>query len=258
MIAAKQIELPRMASDKMDRRQITAEQALKHESETLKVLDHPNIVEYLGWEETPTSLTMFLDYVPGGSISKCLQTYGTFDEEVTKSFTSQILAGLEYLHSKGFIHRDLKCQNILVQMDGVCKISNFEISKRTDTDAHTTMDGSIFWMAPEMLNSRETGYNSKIDIWGIGCILLEMWTGKRPWDGEQMLTAMSKLFQSKLAPPIPDSLVLTPLADDFRLKCFTINPEERPTAVELRNDPYLALNPGWAFNGFVANTPHSS
>jgi len=228
-------------------------QALKDESETLKVLDHPNIVQYLGFEETPANLSIFLEYVPGGSIGSCLLKHGKFDEEVTKSFTAQILAGLEYLHSKGILHRDLKSDNILVEMSGVCKISDFGISKRTDdNDAHTAMQGTVFLMAPEVINTQKKGYNFKIDIWSIGCVVLEMWAGTRPWLGDELVAVMFKLFQSKQPPPVPDGLVLTPLADDFRRKCFAINPEERPTAAELRKHPYLTLSPGWVFDGFAA------
>ncbi|KAJ7634220.1 MAP kinase [Mycena polygramma] len=254
MIAVKQVEIPRTPSDKNDSRQVTVVQALKLESETLKVLDHPNIVQYLGFEETQANLSIFLEYVPGGSIGSCLLKHGRFDEDVTKSFTSQILAGLEYLHSKGILHRDLKSDNILVEMSGVCKISDFGISKRTDdqNDAHTAMQGTVFWMAPEVINTQKKGYSFKIDIWSIGCVVLEMWAGTRPWLGDEVVAVMFKLFQSKLPPPVPDGLVLTPLADDFRKKCFAINPEERPTAAELRKHPYLTLSPGWVFDGFAA------
>ena len=105
MIAVKQVEIPRTASDRGDARQANVVEALKLESETLKDLDHPNIVQYLGFEETPTFLSIFLEYVPGGSVGGILRKYGRFDEDVTKSFTSQILAGLEYLHSKNILHR---------------------------------------------------------------------------------------------------------------------------------------------------------
>lgn len=138
----------------------------------------------------------FLEYVPGGSIASCLRKHGKFDEEVTKSFTGQILGGLEYLHSKGILHRDMKCDNILVETTGICKISDFGISKRTDdinmAGAYTSMQGTVFWMAPEVIDANKKGYNSKIDIWSVGCVVFEMWTGQRPWSGRE---AMAVLLQ---------------------------------------------------------------
>ncbi|KAG6885854.1 hypothetical protein C0993_008817 [Termitomyces sp. T159_Od127] len=253
MIAVKQVELPRTASDKSDSRQINVVQALKMESETLKDLDHPNIVQYLGFEETPENLSIFLEYVPGGSIGSCLLKHGKFSEEVTKSFTGQILDGLAYLHSQGILHRDLKADNILVEMSGVCKISDFGISKRTEDasgGAFTAMRGTVFWMAPEVINTQKKGYNFKADIWSVGCVVLEMWAGSRPWTGDEVVAVMFKLYQSKQPPPVPPEVHLTELADDFRLQCFAIDPDKRPSATELRKHPYLILPPDWIFTDF--------
>jgi mitogen-activated protein kinase kinase kinase len=256
MMAVKQVEIPQTASDKNDSRQATVVSALKSESETLKDLDHPNIVQYLGFEETPANLSIFLEYVPGGSIGSVLLKHGKFAENVTKSFAGQILEGLEYLHSKGILHRDLKADNILVEMSGICKISDFGISKRTADEAAgggaaTAMQGTVFWMAPEVINPQGKIYNTKIDIWSVGCVVLEMWAGMRPWSGDEMVAVMFKLGSFKLPPPVPEGLILSELADEFRRKCFAINPDERPSAAELRKHKYLELPPGWVFNGFT-------
>ncbi|KAG2154755.1 kinase-like domain-containing protein [Suillus clintonianus] len=255
MIAAKQVAIPITAStnDREDSRQMSSVQALKTESEMLKDLDHPHIVQYLGFEETSTFLSVFLEYVPGGSIGRRLRDHGKFDEEVTKSFTGQILEGLEYLHSKNIIHRDLKADNILVEKTGICKISDFGVSKRTDNlngTASYMMEGTVFWMAPEAIHPQNQGYNSKTDIWSVGCVVLEMWSGKRPWSDDEAITVMFKVYQNKQPPPIPSDVVLSDLAMDFKDRCFAIDPEERASAADLQLHPYLELPEGWVFNGF--------
>jgi mitogen-activated protein kinase kinase kinase len=146
-----------------------------------------------------------------------LHKHGKFEDNVTRSFTAQILSGLEYLHSKSILHRvrhadscrvvspqladllllqDLKADNILVEMSGTCKISDFGISKRTEDlhgGAFTALQGTVFWMAPEVINTQKKGYNFKIDIWSVGCVVLEMWAGMRPWMGEEMVAVMFKV-----------------------------------------------------------------
>ncbi|KAF8078698.1 kinase-like domain-containing protein [Lyophyllum atratum] len=252
IMAVKQVELPQTLSDQASSRHQEITDALKFERKTLMGLDHPNIVQYLGYEESPEYLSIFLEYVPGGTISSCLQNHGRFSEEVTKSFARQMLQGLEYLHCMGILHRDLKSDNILVEPSGVCKISDFGISKQAEDiiqgRAFTGMRGTIYWMAPEMLDSdKELGYNVKVDIWGVGCIVLEMWTGERPWYGEEIYPVMLKLSQQKLAPPIPPDLVLSESASDFRRQCFQIDPHDRPSAAELQEHPYLVLPVAWRF-----------
>ncbi|KAJ7038275.1 kinase-like domain-containing protein [Mycena alexandri] len=251
LIAVKRVERPRTASDRASSHQLEMVEALKFESDTLKGLEHPNIVQYLGFEQTPETLNIFLEYIPGGTIGSVIAKHGRFTQEVTKYFSAQILAGLEYLHSTGILHRDLKGDNILVELSGVCKISDFGISKREDVQgqAFTNMRGTSFWMAPEVLDSNnKRGYDSKVDIWSLGCVVVEMWTGRRPWAGEEFLPVMLKLYNGTPPPVPPDILAdLSELALDFRNECFTINPQARPTAAILRNHPYLQPTPGWVF-----------
>ncbi|KAG1757665.1 kinase-like domain-containing protein [Suillus lakei] len=256
MIAAKQVETSTTTASTSDRegsQLMSSLQAFKTEIEILRDLDHPHIVQYLGFEETPTFLSIFLEYVPGGSIGSCLRDHGKFDEKVTKSFTGQILEGLEYLHSKNVIHRDLKADDILVEKTGICKISDFGASKRTDDlngTASSAMQGMVFWMAPEVIHPPNKGYNSKIDIWSVGCVVLEMWSGKRPWSDDEAIIVMFKVYQNKQPPPIPSDVVLSDLAKDFKDRCFAMQVFKRSSAADLQLHPYLELPKGWIFNGF--------
>ncbi|KAK0232966.1 kinase-like domain-containing protein [Armillaria fumosa] len=260
IIAVKQVELLPKKQFERTNQQMEMANALKFESETLKDLEHPHIVRYLGYEESPESLNIFLEYVPGGTIESCLFQHGRFSEGLTKSFTSQILEGLEYLHCRGIIHRDLKAANILVDHLGNCKISDFGISKRVDqleaAFANTGMKGTVFWMAPEVVSPPKSGgYDVKVDIWSVGCIVLEMWSGKRPWAGQEVIAVMLKLHKDKLPPPIPKDLHLSGLAISFRNICFASNPAKRPMASELRKHPYLTPVPGWSFTQAEVERP---
>ncbi|KAF8610619.1 kinase-like protein [Ceratobasidium sp. AG-I] len=254
MIAVKQVELPKTESDRNDSRQMSVVDALKFESDTLRDLDHPHIVQYLGFEQTADALSIFLEYVPGGSVGSVLRKHGKFEDVVVRSFSHQIIDGLAYLHASGILHRDLKGDNILIDPSGICKISDFGISKRSEhvynNHEGTAMQGSVFWMAPEMLHSNKQGYNAKIDIWSVGCVVLEMQAGRRPWTEEDMFAVMYKVGGLRQAPPVPEDVVLSPLADDFRQKCFAVDPAERPTAAELLKHPWLKTPAGWVFKGF--------
>lgn len=85
----------------------------------------------------------------------------------------------------------------MVEKSGVCKISDFGISKRTDDineqNVLTAMQGTVFWMAPEVVNTGKRGYNSKVDIWSVGCVVLEMWAGERPWRKEEAMAVIVKV-----------------------------------------------------------------
>ncbi|KAJ3825673.1 kinase-like domain-containing protein [Lentinula raphanica] len=241
IIAVKQVELACNPSERQRQRV----EALKLETYTLRNLDHPNIVRLLGFEESIDHLSILMEYVAGGSIGSCLRAHGKIRNEVTKAFARQMLNGLEYLHARGIIHRDIKADNILVDKSGVCKISDFGISKQVegiDGRAFTEMRGTIYWMAPEAVNTKSNGgYDAKVDIWSTGCVVLEMWTGRQPWYGEEIVSVLFKLYKQKLAPVIPPDLLLSDEAMDFREKAFAINPKERASAAMLKLHPYLKI-----------------
>jgi mitogen-activated protein kinase kinase kinase len=228
LIAVKQVEVnPKIAGqDKEKMKELV--KSLDQEIDTMQHLDHPNIVQYLGCERKDYSISIFLEYIPGGSVGSCLRKHGKFEESVVSSLTRQTLCGLSYLHREGILHRDLKADNILLDLDGTCKISDFGISKKTDNiygnDITNSMQGSVFWMAPEVIRSQGQGYSAKVDIWSLGCVVLEMFAGRRPWSKEEAIGAIYKLGSLNQAPPIPEdvAVAITPQALSFMYDCFTM------------------------------------
>jgi mitogen-activated protein kinase kinase kinase len=253
LIAVKQVEVnPKAAgSDKDKIKELV--KSLDQEIDTMQHLDHPNIVQYLGCERKEYSISIFLEYISGGSVGSCLRKHGKFEECVVSSLTRQTLGGLAYLHREGILHRDLKADNILLDLDGTCKISDFGISKKTDdiygNDITNSMQGSVFWMAPEVIRSQGQGYSAKVDIWSLGCVVLEMFAGRRPWSKEEAIGAIYKLGSLNQAPPIPEdvSRVIGVEGLSFMYDCFTIDPAERPTADTLLRAPFCFSDPNYNF-----------
>ncbi|KAI1184240.1 hypothetical protein F5B17DRAFT_433800 [Nemania serpens] len=252
-LAVKEVEVNQKAAggDKNKMRELLA--ALDQEIDTMQNLDHENIVQYLGCERKETSISIFLEYISGGSIGSCLRKHGKFEEPVVRSLTRQTLSGLAYLHHEGILHRDLKADNILLDLDGTCKISDFGISKKTDdiygNDKTNSMQGSVFWMAPEVIRSEGEGYSAKVDIWSLGCVVLEMFAGRRPWSKEEAVGAIYKIANGEM-PPINEEVrnAITPYALGFMLDCFTVDPRERPTALRLlRHHEFCEVNANYNF-----------
>lgn len=252
-LAVKEVEVnPKAAGgDKNKMKELL--KALDQEIDTMQNLDHVNIVQYLGCERKETSISIFLEYISGGSIGSCLRKHGKFEESVVSSLTRQALSGLAYLHREGILHRDLKADNILLDVDGTCKISDFGISKKTDNiygnDKTNSMQGSVFWMAPEVIRSQGEGYSAKVDIWSLGCVVLEMFAGRRPWSKEEAVGAIYKIANGE-TPPIADDVrdAITPYALGFMLDCFTVDPRDRPTAEHLlRQHEFCELDADYNF-----------
>ncbi|KAM0929301.1 hypothetical protein ACQ4PT_001727 [Festuca glaucescens] len=211
---------------------------LGQEISLLSRLQHPNIVRYYGSETVDDKLYIYLEYVSGGSIHKLLQEYGQLGEPAIRSYTQQILSGLAYLHAKNTVHRDIKGANILVDPSGRVKLADFGMAKHINgQQCPFSFKGSPYWMAPEVIKSSNGGCNLAVDIWSLGCTVLEMATSKPPWSQYEGIAAMFKIGNSKELPPIPDHL--SEQGKDFIRKCLQRDPSQRPSAMELLQHPFI-------------------
>ncbi|OAX42926.1 kinase-like protein [Rhizopogon vinicolor AM-OR11-026] len=256
LVAVKQVDSPQVLRDESDQRQARFVHSVERVSKLLVDLNHPHIVQYLGFQEClgdySRVLNIFMEYVSGSALGCCLREKGKFSEDVAKFFTLQILGGLRYLHSRRIIYRNLKADSVLLDRDGNCKLSDLEFSTREDKInklPFTTVQRTLPWMAPEVICHQKEGYCVKADIWSLGCILLEMLTGKRPWYEDELIMITIKMNQNK-RPPIPPDVILSDLAMNFQNLCFAINPDERESASHLERHAYLKLSNGWRFQGF--------
>lgn len=248
LMAMKQVEMPSSSGTQLDKKKDNMVEALKREIDLLRELKHPNIVQYLGSNSDENHLNIFLEYVAGGSVATMLVNYGSLNEVLITNFVRQILTGLAYLHSKDIIHRDIKGANILVDNHGSVKISDFGISKRVDPTLlssntqlkgrggpRVSLQGSVFWMAPEVV--KQTAYTRAADIWSLGCLIVEMFTGSHPHPNCTQLQAIFKIGGSGGAKPdIPEQA--SKEAREFLERTFEIEHEKRPSADELLESPF--------------------
>jgi len=218
-----------------------AVEQLEREVALLSMLNHPNIVRYVGTLREGASLFIFLEYVPGGSIASLLMRFGPLEEAVIKIYTRQILSGLAYLHAQRTVHRDVKGANLLVEKSGRIKLADFGMAKQMVEQVSFTKSfkGSAFWMAPEVI--KQQGHGVAADIWSVGCTVLEMATGKPPWSQcSTQVQAIFKIASSQDLPAIPDTL--SPDASEFILLCLQRDPAARPSAEDLLKHPFVALD----------------
>lgn len=246
LMAVKQVELPSNTDSDLDKKKNNMVTVLKHEIDLLRDLQHPNIVQYLGSNSDDEHLNIFLEYVPGGSVAGMLNLYGQLPEPLIRNFVRQILNGLSYLHGRDIIHRDIKGANVLVDNKGGIKISDFGISKRVEasilqpaaTGGHAhrpSLQGSVFWMAPEVV--QQTAYTRKADIWSLGCLVVEMFTGTHPFPNFTQLQAIFQIGHDQAKPTTPEECSAE--AGQFLRQTFEIEQEKRPSADELLLSPFL-------------------
>jgi len=240
MFAAKRILLPPDAS----RSDI---KSLRREIKLMKTLNHPNIVRYLGSDQSSvngsTSLWIYLEYVPGGSIHSLLKQFGPFSEALIQRYTYQIVLGVEYLHSKSIVHRDLKGANVLVSDKGQIKLGDFGCSRQLQTvktvsleESLMSLKGSIHWMAPEAI--RQSSTHISMDIWSLGCVLIEMKSGNPPFAHfSNELASIFKIANTTDPPPLPPNT--SPLAASFISSCLTLDCVDRPSASDLLSHAFL-------------------
>ncbi|CAA0834359.1 Mitogen-activated protein kinase kinase kinase YODA [Striga hermonthica] len=203
----------------------------------LSTLKHPNIVSYYGSEMVGGNVYVYSEYVAGGCIQKVLKEYGKLGESAIRIYTQQILLGLAYLHSKYITHGDIRGATILIDPNGGVKLSCFGIERKIAVQSRPSLlTDSSYWMAPEVIMNPNT-CNRAMDIWSLGCTIIEMATSEPPLSQYKKGGAMFKVAYHKELPSIPDHL--SDEGKDFVSRCLQWDPVHRATASELLEHPFV-------------------
>lgn len=161
-------------------------------------------------------------------------------EPILSKITLQILQGLLYLHkAKHQIHRDIKPANILLNTDGLIKLTDFGIAKTLEntSDLSVTFVGTKNFMSPERIMGKEYSYSS--DVWSLGLIIFELASGIFPYlEANDFLSQITKIVEGA-EPILPPGKTYSPELQNFIVRCLKKDPNERDTVIELCNHPWI-------------------
>ncbi|KAG1329740.1 hypothetical protein G6F62_007535 [Rhizopus arrhizus] len=155
-------------------------QFIKREIEIQAHLHHPNIIRLFGYFHDETNIYVVLEYAEQGELYKKLEAKGRFSEAEAAKYIVQLSDALEYMHSFGVIHRDLKLENILLSKQGSVKLGDFGWSVHDPRPRRRTFCGTLDYLPPEMIANEP--HTEAVDVWSLGVICYELIVGKPPFE----------------------------------------------------------------------------
>lgn len=219
---------------------------IHREINSLKLLNHPNIVRLVEVMKSGKYIGIVLDYASGGELFDYILHHKYLKENVAQKLFAQLVSGVDYMHCKGLIHRDLKLENLLLDKHKNVIISDFGFVNsynREKGDFMKTSCGSPCYAAPELVLTQSPYEGKKVDIWSLGVILYAMLAGYLPFDDDpenEDGSDIVKLYHYICKTPLTFPEYVSPLARDLLRKIIVPDPRKRIDMDDIRNHPWLS------------------
>jgi serine/threonine protein kinase len=207
-------------------------QEFMQEVAIMRKVRHKNVVQFIGACTRKPSLCIVFEFMSGGSVFDYMRKGGALKLTTVLKVATEVCRGMDYLHKRKIVHRDLKAANLLMDDTGTVKIADFGVARVMDTMGVMTAEtGTYRWMAPEVIE--HAPYNNKADVFSFAIVLWELLTGKVPYSEMTPLQAAVGVVQKGLRPQIPSNC--PPALAGVMQECWQRNPEARPSFENLKS-----------------------
>ena len=212
------------------------EHQLRREIEIQGNLRHPNVLRLYGYFWDETRIYLILDYCHKGEMYKILQKAGRFSEQQTALYISALASAFAYCHTKHVIHRDIKPENLLLNHLGDIKIADFGWSVHALSGRRKTMCGTLDYLPPEMVESKE--YDESVDIWALGVLTYEFLCGNAPFEAPEQRGTYARIVSIDLKFPN----FISPDAKDFISNMLVKDATKRMKLEKVPTHPFIVKN----------------
>ena len=208
------------------------------EIDITKKFNHINVIYVYKVIDTPENYYIVMEYCKNDELFEYISKKERLDEDEASSFFYQIINGVEYIHSKGIAHRDLKLENLLLTEDNIIKIIDFGLSHEFNgKDLLKTKCGSPSYASPELI--AQPFYDGfKSDIWCCGIILYAMLCGYLPFDGDEDKDGKDVLFKNIIEGNLEFPKFISEIAKDLIIRLLNVDAKERISIPEIKKHPF--------------------
>ncbi|KNH20887.1 protein kinase [Arthrobacter sp. ZBG10] len=226
---------------------------LGREAKAAARLSHPHVVGVYDQGTDNSTAYLVMEYIKGHTLRDLLNNKGPLPPRLALALIDPVVAGLAAAHAAGFIHRDVKPENVLIADDGRIKIGDFGLARAVTTATSTgALIGTVAYLSPELVLTKPA--DARSDVYSVGIMLYEMLTGRQPFSGESTIQVAYQHVHATVGPPSAVVPGLAAEVDELVQWCTANDPENRPVDAaallqELRHirtnltDPELDLQP---------------